>query len=176
MKSLFNRSHPVRSEPRGPSLWLSCRRRRWLWTARTASSSRRCTGGRRSSATTPPSWRAVWAGGAAATPAGKHRQSERRWVYCTARVQEALKKHETGWLWWTRRRALLFLKRGSAHFTHRLTQISLANGVIAIFYKFEYTVLLILCGITALVDKTGNIFFHFSCLELFITSRYCAFL
>lgn len=53
-------SHPVRSEPRGPSLWLSCRHRRRPWRARTASSSPRCTGERRFSATAPPSWPAVW--------------------------------------------------------------------------------------------------------------------
>lgn len=53
-------SHPVRSEPQGPSLWLSCRHRRRPWRARTALSSPRCTGERRFSATAPPSWPAVW--------------------------------------------------------------------------------------------------------------------
>lgn len=53
-------SHPVRSGPRGPSLWLSCRHRRRPWRARTASSSPRCTGERRFSATAPPSRPAVW--------------------------------------------------------------------------------------------------------------------
>lgn len=77
----FYHSHPVQSEPQGPSLWLSDRHHRRLWRARTASSSQRCTGERRFSATTPPSWQAVWAG-AAATPAqdqdreGKDRAGE----------------------------------------------------------------------------------------------------
>lgn len=67
-------SHLVLSEPQGPSLWLSCRHRRRLWRAQTASSSQRCTGERRFSVTTPPSWQAVWA--AAATPG----QSRGGWV------------------------------------------------------------------------------------------------
>lgn len=81
-RDFFCHSHPVRSEPQGPSLWLSYRHHRRPWRAQTASSSQRCTGERRFSATTPPSWQA------AATPTGRGGTEQERWVNCMMRVHE----------------------------------------------------------------------------------------
>lgn len=117
-------SHPVRSEPQGPSLWLSYRHHRRLWRAQTASSSQRCTGERRFSATTPPSWQAAWAW-AAATPTGRGGTERERWVNCAVWVQQ-IQSHRQRRMRrsWRTGRAFLMSRGGHMHRALSLTHVS----------------------------------------------------